>query len=537
MKIGRNVVCPCGSKRKYKKCCGNPCKVQTASVQKLNSNSFPPELLAAIERKKAEELTRQQQQGLGRPIIAANFNGQQFVVAGKEIRSSSKWKTFPDFLSDYLKDVLGREWGNAELVKPLVDRHSILQWYDVYCNHQKKFLSEKEEIKNVPTIGAMFCYIGLAYSLYLLKHNAELQEILINRLKNFGNFQGAYYETIIINGLIRAGFYDIAFENEADLNSKHCEFSATSKRTGKRYTIEVRMKGVAGLLGRTHKDGSANKNPTSSLSDHLKDALKKPATGERLIFIDLNAEPHLGVEEPLWVKNAVKTLQGREKVLQGEKAYAFITNIPFHRTLENQQAGGITILSYGLGIPDFCKIGWHRYRDIYLQKQKHIDAHEIIQALGAYTNVPITFDGTLPSEALSEDKRSLKIDEKYFFEDLEGGKVGIIKSATVDKNTKTAYYIIHTEDNQLKLISRVMTDNEFQDYKRHPETFFGKIQKVSKVANTGYEFFENLVEQFKGYTREQLLDMMKKAKDIEDLRKMDQHDLLMEYCERLAGMF
>jgi len=94
----------------------------------LNNVTAPPLYSTPVsERYKADELIRQQQQGLGRPIIALKTKNQQIVVAGQTAYHSPKWKTFPDFLSDYLKIILGGEWGNAEIVKPLPNRHPILQ--------------------------------------------------------------------------------------------------------------------------------------------------------------------------------------------------------------------------------------------------------------------------------------------------------------------------------------------------------------------------------------------------------------------------
>jgi len=34
-----------------------------------------------------------------------------------------------DFLSDYVKQTLGGDWGNAEIAKPLSERHPVMQWY------------------------------------------------------------------------------------------------------------------------------------------------------------------------------------------------------------------------------------------------------------------------------------------------------------------------------------------------------------------------------------------------------------------------
>jgi hypothetical protein len=54
--------------------------------------------------------------------------------------------------------------------------------------------------------GVVSCYLGLAYSLYLIAHNVELQARMVRRLLDPTQFQGAYYELIVANILIRAGF-------------------------------------------------------------------------------------------------------------------------------------------------------------------------------------------------------------------------------------------------------------------------------------------------------------------------------------------
>jgi hypothetical protein len=295
-------------------------------------------------------------------MIAAKVRGYQFVAVGNTIHYSKNWKFPSDFLSDYIRNLLGSDWGNSEIAKPLQDRHPILQWYDSYCHFQRQHEKRPDGTYVAAATGVVYCYIGLAYNLYLLKHNVELQERLVRRLKNRQQFQGAYYELMVANFLIRAGF-ELTLEDETDENSKHCEFSAVSKRTGKKYWVEAKMKSVAGLLGKTHLDGAAaGDKPTSKLSDHLRDALAKPAEDERLIFIDLNASPAKrtpGSKEapptPTWVRAAERQLSDREKNLEaGQKAYVFVTNMAFHRALDGE-AGGHSVLVYGLGIPGFCK--------------------------------------------------------------------------------------------------------------------------------------------------------------------------------------
>jgi hypothetical protein len=77
------------------------------------------------------------------------------------------------------------------------------------------------EVSSAVMTGVVACYLGTAYSLYLLDHNVELQARLVHRLKNPKDFQGAYYELIVANALIRAGF-KLTLEDGTDPSTKHC---------------------------------------------------------------------------------------------------------------------------------------------------------------------------------------------------------------------------------------------------------------------------------------------------------------------------
>lgn len=527
MKIGRNQPCPCGSGRKYKRCCGS-----------LSNNAVPPSpfLSAApsrfLERQSADGLIRQQQQGFGRPIIATKFKDQQIVAVGNTLYYSPKWKTFSDFLPGYLGAVFGPQWGNAEIAKPPDERHLIVQWYQAYCQLQGKHLDDEPgEIKTMPMKGVVGCYLGLAYGLYLLKHNVELQERLVKRLKDPKQFQGAYYEVVIANSLIRAGF-ELTLEDETDKASKHCEFAAVSKKTGKKYWIEAKMRAVNGVLGKTKLDGTSNSDPTCKLSEHLSEALKKPASDERLIFIDLNTEPQSDAGIPPWMNKAQRRLDAREKDLKpGQSAYVFITNMSFHRVLLSD-AAKFVIMPYGLGIPDFNKPGMYRVSEIYRRKQKHIDAYDIIEALQGYPQLPTTFDGGLPSTLKGKSYDRIMIGETYFFPDIgEKGLVTTITAAHVDEKEKVAY--LGTSDGQI--LKHPMSDDELNDYRSHPEGFWGTIQPSQKSVRNRYEFFEWLLDSCKNTPKAQLLEAMKDAPDFPLLEQMDQADLAIERAERLSA--
>jgi hypothetical protein len=529
MRIGRNDPCPCGSGFKYKKCCGNPLKKNIAA-----SRPIPPEALAELKRREAAELIREQQQGLGNPILAFKMNDQQIVAAGNTLYWSPNWKTFADFLGGYMKHILGGEWGNAEIAKPLNERHPIMQWYEEYCHFQRRHFIQGE-IKSAPATGVVNCYLGLAYSLYLIKHNVELQNRLVKRLKSVTQFQGAYYELFVANCLIRAGF-KLELEDETDPAAKHCEFSAVSK-TGKKYWVEAKMRSVVGLLGKTEHDGTKNTDATSEMVKHLNGAFAKPAADERLIFIDVNTDPHTdpkGGAFPEWTNKAAKRLEWYEKrqLQPGQSAYVIITNISFHRALQSDQTDQ-AIMAHGLG-NDFWVPEARRVSDIYRRKQKHIDIHNLLEACRKYPQIPTTFDGSLPSQALGKGE-PLRIGETYFFDCIgEKGQLGTV--TTVNESDKQVYFTMTTEDGFSHILSEPISDEALADYKAHPEAFFGTIQRVGGRANDVYELFEFFLICYKAATKEKLLELMKDAPDIEALRQMEQADLAIEYAERCAAV-
>jgi hypothetical protein len=154
-KIGRNQQCPCGSGLKYKKCCG---RLSTGESQPLPRRL--PEFNNIIERRRADERIREDQQGLGRPIISLKSHDQQIVAVGDALYHSQTWKTFPDFLADYIKMVLDPAWGNTELAKPFGVRHPIIQWYDSYCRYQQQTIKVPGVPSVAPITGVVACYLG-----------------------------------------------------------------------------------------------------------------------------------------------------------------------------------------------------------------------------------------------------------------------------------------------------------------------------------------------------------------------------------------
>ncbi len=527
MKIGRNQLCPCGSGKKYKKCHGGIYALQLKPVvPQAQVQRFYEQFLA-------KEQMRKEQQGLGRPILSTKLNDRRVIVVGDKIFHSTKWKTFPDFLSDYLKHLLTPAWGNAEIAKPLAERHQIMQWYDAYCRYQERSILKPGEVSAGQITGLVACYLGLAYSLYLLQHNIELQARLLGRLLDPGNFQGAYYELIVANTLLRAGF-KLTLEDETDGASKHCEFAAVSQSTGRKFWVEAKMRSVVGLLGRTNADGTSDPNPISHLNTHLNLALAKPANDTRLIFVDLNCEEdNKDADKPVWYEKAVRALEGYEKRHANAEAYVIVTNLPFHRTLN--ECVPIAALPFGLNMADFNRPGNYRLSVAWKLKQKHIDAYRICETLEQYASFPATFDGSLPSETFGRDKSRVVIGETYVFDDDRGGVVGTVTGAIVLEDKREVVVTFGATDGRTYMHRMPISEDALRDYKAHPETYFGRIQLTGRTYKTVYELFEFLMETYTKSTREFLFTEVQKIPEPGGFDHMTTEELAAVYCERMAG--
>jgi hypothetical protein len=275
-----------------------------------------PELFKALQKKKVIEEQRIAQQDYGKPIISTEFQGRRLVAIGNEIFDSGNCKSFHEVLPVYLRMLLGEEWIKKELEKELATRHPILQWHHSMIAYQRE-TTQMQEANTVPTTGAISALLGLSYNLYLMAHNSELQEKLIKRLKDLNQFLGAHYETYVAAFCIQAGF-EIIQEDEDDLNSTHCEFTATNIKSGRKFSVEAKA--------RTHGKKSG------AISGQLYSALKKTAEYERIIFININiSEKTKNRESTQWIQEAIASIRGAEtrikiKGKDAPPAYVLLTN-------------------------------------------------------------------------------------------------------------------------------------------------------------------------------------------------------------------
>ena len=514
-KVGRNDPCPCGSGKKYKKCHGG-----IAHLERISK------VMAALPgmraRHEAKEHQRTEQQGLGKPIIAAKMdNGHQFVAVKNRLLHSRKWKTFHDFLGDYLKDAVGSEWGNAELQRPFDQRHPILVWYHKLCEQQRLFIKEPGRVSSARMTGAVAAYMHLAYDLYALDHNAELQAKLIARLHNKEHFPGARYEVQVAAMLVRAGF-TLAFENEDDRSTSHCEFTATHARTGKQYSVE------------------AKRSESGRVNRQIVRALKKAANHTRIVFVDLNTpDPSTGEEVPAYVQRAFDLLRRFEafdpQAQRLPPAYVFLTNAAWEHHLEGIEWRQLA-LGDGFHIDEF-KLD-HAYpslRAAINSRQAHIEMHELLKSIHTHSDIPSTFDGENPELAFVDSENRLTIGNRYVVPDADGTEVeGVLASAVVLEHEKVAVCAVNTHDGRGIIFRAPLSDAELAAWKRHPDTFFGEISRNRK-SETVLDLYDFFLETYTKTPKAKLLEFLAGAQDIDQLATLNQPDLASVYCERLAA--
>lgn len=318
MKISRNSPCPCGSGAKYKMCC-------------LSKEPVFEDVWAQHRRFIEEETKRREKLGEVRPIIHIDHKGCKFVVCGSTLHYSKNWRTFTDFLNEYIMTTLGKDWGNAEIKKPESERHPIIKWYQEMCKIQKTQQRKSDGLYSIVPTGAIAAYINVAYDLFVLADNLKLQQKVVKRLKNSNQFQGARHELFVAACCIRAG-YEINYEDESDRSSKHPEFVARHKRSDQVIAVEAKSRHRAGVLGQPGSSGE-EKSMKADVGKLLSKAVAKEPPHPYVIFIDLNLPPSHGEISERLQKELLETVE-RIAQINGSPPAPFnlvvYTNHPHH---------------------------------------------------------------------------------------------------------------------------------------------------------------------------------------------------------------
>ena len=351
---------------------------------------------------------------------------------------------------------------------------------------------------------------------------------MVQRLKDADNFEGAHYEVYVGAVFSRAG-YNSAFEDEDDRTKSHCEFTATNKETGRSFSVEAK-----------HRTWGPGQDPSSGryrIGRKLTDALEKHAKHPRIVFIDVNVpDDAKGEGVPRFMMRALQDARRFESSPSGRAlppAYLFITNRPYHHDL-----GGTShrrsVIAEGFHISEFKgDAPFATLRQAVDAREAHIDMHRLVESLAKHNDVPATFDGENPELAFGRNPDRLTIGHRYLVPAGNGLEVpGTLESAAVLEPERLVYGSYALDDGRRIMAGVPLTDAEMAAYRRHPDTFFGVVQPVSKQISDPLDLFDFFYTSYKETPRERLLEFLATAADIDDLRNLSQPELVKTLAER-----
>jgi len=511
-KVGRNEACPCGSGDKFKRCHG--------SLPDINADDR--RIAELVRHREAERYQRQQQQGLGRPIVSTSVGDQRLVAVGNGIYYSNKWRTFHDFLIQFLQHKMGQAWWEGEKSKPEAERHPLMRAVFIATDLAQRNRKVTDGVQASPMTGASGAMFTLSYDLYCLEHNAEIQEKLLGRLRRADNYFGARYEACVAATLIRSGF-TIEFENEDDRSSTHCEFTATYTATGDTFSVEAKSR-----QGEQYR-----------INKYLVAALRKEASHTRVVFIDINmpddgSEQHLPARIDRLFRKLPKMEAARVPGI-GElpPAYVFVTNYPWEHHLRDTNFRTLALFD-GFRIPQFSyRHSAATLREAIDARELHRAMHDLSKHMHMYGEIPSTFDGQSPELKFSETPvPRMLVGQAYALDGPDGKPTrGVLTDAEVIEQESAAVCVFAMEGGGSAIYRQPLTKVEMQAWRHHPETFFG-VYKKRHQANSPLELYDFFLEGFKETPAAAILERLATAPDIEALKLMPVKQLRSVYAER-----
>lgn len=271
--------------------------------------------------------------------IRATVGVPRSVFAGS-VEFKGDWRWPGEFIFQYFVERMGKEWWFAQRRLPAGRRHILVEW-----GEEAVARSSGE-----PFTSGMLTLANLGYNLFVSEnHGLEIDSIL-KRLRAPANCLGAAYE-LHVRALFLCRGFRIVLENEADVNSKHCEFDAYHDENGIAVSVEVKTTSRPGRYGAPGEPISLS-SFAPRIKHKLHSALKKPAKHNRVVFIELQMPaspqperaPHgFSAYEgpaPPWKSELSRELESViVDGIKGEPAPPFLvsfSNMPFHLGEDDQ---------------------------------------------------------------------------------------------------------------------------------------------------------------------------------------------------------
>lgn len=508
MKTGRNEPCPCGSGKKFKKCCLNATKLGARRAPTPERYpAFLARAQAMLRQHQAAENVRQQQQGHGNPIVSwmDEANGFRFVAVKQTVHWGKNWVIFPNFLDYFLKNTLGHEWGESERSK---GQHPLFRWLQktqAYSSHKPG----EPKVKTIVMMGFIACWLYLAYALYLIAHHDEIPQPLLKRLRNPINFMPAYHEAIVGAALAVAGMEISCAETQAG-STPTPEFRAKSKASGKTYEVEAKRKnGWKAPTGDVLNAGF-QRELHGYVRDQIYNASKKKLTNP-VYWFELSIPTMMA--EADWravAEKAEAAIRDAENsmTVDGQPiapAYVIITN---HTFLADEDVTGhpcfgflqtIKIDDYPFGRPLEIEAALEGY-------DKHRDIFWLMEAWRTASTVPTTFDGS-PPELLDSDgkpQRTVKIGDMIEVPDMHGETVRATVEEISSWGDDKAMLAVGANGRHW-LVEMPLTAGEAQAARRYTDAVFGKDNASRSLRDDDpFDLYDWLLKAHANMTQEQV---------------------------------
>ncbi|HTB85205.1 MAG TPA: hypothetical protein VK742_16285, partial [Candidatus Sulfotelmatobacter sp.] len=278
---------------------------------------------------------------------------------------------------------------------------------------------------------------------------------------------------------------------------------------------------------------------SSDVGNQLYGALKKRALHTRIVFIEVNMpDDSDNAKTTQILKDALSSIRSREgKLTINEQpappAYVIVTNNPSHYNLHGICHFGAA--AEGFKIPDFKADMLHtNLRAAIKTREKHIEVFSLMESLAEHQHIPSTFDGDHPDLAFGKSEPRLLIGKTYLIPNGRGGEVAAeLTEAVVMEMTKTAHGICKLADGQQIMVEFPLSDEEMAAYRRHPDTFFGKLKKHAKGITDPIDLYYYCLDVYRNSPKDTLLRLMGIPPN-SDFAKLSQQELAERYCENIV---
>lgn len=373
-KIGRNEKCPCGSGKKYKKCC-------LSKSESIDLTS----MMESANMKLAVDSEILMNKGIYvnfvRPV---HFNGKKVWVLGNRVYHDEPPSiTFSEFILRVLQREFGKDWWEENQNLPIDKQHYIFRAFNQFELWKKR---PKKDTKTGPDgskgafpDGWTYNLLSLAFDISMLIHRAdEVPAELLDRLRNKNEFQGARYEVAVASIFARIGC-NIKFIDNKNNKNRHPEFIAELPEENIKVAVEAKSKRRPGVI---HESGDADiKNlKKTRIVPLVNEALKQnPGDIPFIIFVDINQPQSLSKTPEEHVKRLIKATENLRVSPQDkpeEFSLLYITNYS-GQFLEEEQM----VKTY----PTFVLPSFSRFpikSDLFLSRlQKAVDSYGYIPNL------------------------------------------------------------------------------------------------------------------------------------------------------------